>query len=223
MNRKTYPLKYILLTYRLDMLWLPLAFWGLFVIMTWMLRSEPSGYDICTAFFGAALPLIGGILSAYAVLDDPALELQFAAPRPAWIMLAERLGMILVITTICATAYQGVVATLGIDLSPLGNLPARQLAWLAPTLAAVALATAAAFAARQSMAGAVIIGLIWIFQVVMRDWFLQNRIGRYLLLFMGSNYYDHPALHGNQAALTLLALLLFAAAWDLLRRQERYI
>ena len=40
---------------------------------------------------------------------------------------------------------------------------------------------------------------------------------------MGSNYPDHPALRGNQAALMGLAVLLLAAAWAMLRRQERYI
>jgi hypothetical protein len=65
--------------------------------------------------------------------------------------------------------------------------------------------------------------MIWMMQIILRDWFLQSHWGRYLLLFMGSNYPDNPALRGNQAALAALAALLLAAAWALLRRQERYI
>ncbi len=99
MNNKTFSLRdslrYMLMTYRLDMLWLPAAFWALFLIISWMIRDTQSGFPVCVAYLGAALPLIGGILAAYAVLDDPALELQFATPRPAWLMLLERLGMIL--------------------------------------------------------------------------------------------------------------------------------
>ena len=110
-----------------------------------------------------------------------------------------------------------------IDLAPLGGLLARQMAWLAPTLAMIALGSAAAFAIRQSVAGAAAIGMVWIFEIILREWFLQDRLGRYALLIMGSNYPGHPALRGNQAALIGAAGLLLAAAWALLRRQECYI
>lgn len=223
MKHKTFTLKYMLLTYRLDMLWLPAAFWALFLIISWMIKDQPAGFPVCVAYLGNALPLVAGFLAAYAVLDDPALELQFATPRPAWVMLLERLGMILALTTICALGYQGVIAALGIDLSSLGNFAARQLAWLVPTLAMMALSSAVSFANRQAVAGASITGMVWIIQILMRGWFTQDPWGQYLLLMMGSNYPDHPVLRGNQAVLTALAVLLLAAAWALLRKQERYI
>lgn len=223
MKRITVSLKYMLKTYRLDMLWLPAAFWALFLILTWMLRDEQTGYTITVSFFGVALPLISGILAAYAVLEDPALELQFAAPRPVWAMLAERLGMILVLAAFFAFAYQGGVALLSVDLSPLGSFGARQLAWLVPTLTMMALSSVCSFALRQAVAGAALTGLIWFTQLIFRSWFLENRYGQYLLLMMGSNYPDHLALHGNQIVLAGLGLALLIAAWALLRRQERYI
>lgn len=223
MKRITISLKYMLLTCRLDMLWLPAAFWGLFVVLSWMLKNEPAGFAVCTAYFGAALPLIGGILAAYAVLDDPALELHFAAPRLAGRMLLERLGGIVVLSALCAAGYQLVLAGLGIDLEPLGDGAGRQLAWLAPTLVMVAFGSAVAFANKQSMAGAAAVGLVWVFELIWRDWFLQGDWARYVLLIMGSNYPENPALRGNQVALLGLSLLLLAAAWALLRRQERYL
>lgn len=223
MKRKTFSLQYMLLTCRLDLVWLPIAFWALFVILAWMLRDERMGFHVTAAFFGVALPLISGILAAYAVLEDPALELQFATPRPAWWMLLERLGMILVLAAGCALAYQLALAALKIDLAPLGTFWTRQLAWLAPTLAMTAFGSAAAFAGRQSLAGAAAVGMVWIFEILMREWFLQDRWARYLLLLMGSNYPDHPALRGNQASLIGHAAILLVAAWALLRRQERYI
>lgn len=223
MKPKTFSLKYMLLTYRLDMLWLPAAFWALFLIISWMIKGQQAGFPVCVAYLGNALPLVGGFLSAYAVLDDPALELQFATPRPAWMMLLERLGTILVLSGICALSYQGAVAALGIDLSSLGSFAARQLAWLAPTLAMMAFSATITFANRQAMAGAVFTGMVWIIQLMLRDWFLQSSWAQYLLLMMGSNYPSHPALRGNQAVLTLLAVLLLASAWALLRKQERYI
>ena len=222
-GRATSALHYMLLTYRLDMLWLPAAFLALFIIISWIIRGNHTGFTVCVSYLGLALPLIGGVLAAYAVLEDPALELQFATPRPAWVMLLERLGMIVIISTLCALAYQAIIAALGIDLAPLGGIFARQLAWLAPTLVMIALGCAAAFAGRQPSAGAAAVGMLWIFQLVLRGWFLEDRLGQYLLLMMGSNYPDHPALRGNQAALVGLAVLLLAACWAMLRRQERYI
>ncbi|RPJ42976.1 MAG: hypothetical protein EHM21_12150 [Chloroflexi bacterium] len=223
MKSKTFSLKYMLMTYRLDMLWLPAAFWALFLIISWMVRDSDTGFPVCVAYLGAALPLIGGILAAYAILDDPALELQFATPRPAWLMLLERLGMILVLSAICAFAYQGVLPLLSIDLAPLGSFAGRQLAWLAPTLAMIALGSAVAFANRSSTAGAAVVGLVWIFEIILRDWLLSGRVGTLLLLILGSNYPDNPALRANQATLVGIAIVLLALAWALLRRQERYI
>jgi hypothetical protein len=223
MKRGMFSLKYMLLTYKLDMVWLPAAFCALFLIIGWMTQDTPTGFTVTAAFLGAALPLIGGILAAYAVLEDPALELHFATPRPDWLLLLERLGMILVLLAIFALIYQAALAALRIDLSPLGDLPARQLVWLAPTLATIALSAAMSFANRQAVAGAAVTGMIWFMQIILRDWFLQSAWGRYLLLIMGSNYPENPALRGNQAALIALSLLLLLAAWALLRRQERYI
>jgi hypothetical protein len=223
MNQKFFSLKYMLMIYRLDMLWLPVAFWALFLIISWFTRDTRTGFTVCTAYLGAALPLIGGILAAYAVLDDPALELQFATPRPAWTTLVERLGIILVVSAICAISYQGFLDLLRIDLAPLGGYWPRQLAWLAPTLTMIALGSAVSFANRQAMAGSAVIGLIWIFEIILRDWFLQDRWARYVLLIMGSTYPDNPALRGNQVVLISLAGLLLVVAWALLRRQERYI
>ncbi len=216
-------LKYMLLTYRLDMLWLPAAFWALFVILAWMIKGEPAGFPVTVAYFGVALPLICGILAAYAVLEDPALELQFATPVPAWRMLLERLGMIVILAAACAFCFQGAIAGLGIDLSPLGGIWARQLAWLVPTLVMVALSATMAFANRQAVAGAAIVGLVWIVQLLFRELFLGSSWARYLLLLMGSNYPDNPALRTNQAVLIGLAVLLMASAWGLLRKQERYL
>jgi len=86
-----------------------------------------------------------------------------------------------------------------------------------------AFSAAVSFATRQAMTGAALTGIIWIVQVLLKDLFLQSSWAQYLLLFMGSNYPNHPALRGNQAVLASLGLLLFIAAWMLLRRQERYI
>src|SRR4029079_19208515 len=115
-------LKYAWLTYRRDSLWFPLAFLALFVVLTSILRHPAIRFSLARAYLGFIVPLIGGVLAAYAVLDDPALELRFATPVRAEQTLFARLGLILAVQAACALVFQLFVAALGIDLSPLGGL-----------------------------------------------------------------------------------------------------
>src|SRR6185295_5535283 len=68
-------LKYTWLTYRRDQLWFPLAFLAFFIVAVVVMRHPAIRFSLARAYLGFFLPLIGGILAAYAVLDDPALEL----------------------------------------------------------------------------------------------------------------------------------------------------
>jgi hypothetical protein len=218
---KRYSLRYSLLTYRLDQLWFPLAFWALFAVMTLLMRVRD--VYIARAYLGCAIPLVGGIMAAYAVLDDPALELRFATPVRSAQTLLERLGLIFLVQAACALGFQLLCLALSVDLSVLGNWFAVQLAWLVPTLALMTLGTAGSLLAAQTMTGAFLVGIAWIVELIARGWFAANRIGRYLLVFMGALMPDHPDLAANQASLLALSALLFVAAWALLHRQERYI
>jgi len=218
---KRFSLRYSLLTYRLDQLWFPLAFWALFVVMALLIREKD--LEIARAYLGCAIPLVGGIMAAYGVLDDPALELRFATPiRPAQTLL-ERLGLIFLVQAVCAFGFQVLCLALGVDFSILGNWFSVQLAWLVPTLALMALGTAGSLLAAQTITGAFLVGIAWIVELIARGWFAANRIGRYFLVFMGALMPGHPTLTANQASLLALAALLFVAAWALLHRQERYI
>src|SRR5512139_2755279 len=108
--------RYILSTYRLDQFYLPAAFWVLFAIIC-LFRMKPEYLlDMARAYLGAVVPLIGGIMAAYAILDDPALELRFAAPARAESFLLERLGLIFAVQAISALTFQAFVLALGADL-----------------------------------------------------------------------------------------------------------
>jgi hypothetical protein len=218
---RRFSLRYSLLTYRLDQLWFPAAFWALFAVIALFLPEKD--FDLARAYLGCAIPLVGGILAAYGVLDDPALELRFATPVPAAQTLLERLGLILLAQAACACGFQLLSLALGVDFSPLGNALAVQLAWLVPTLALMALATAGSLLATQPMTGAFLVGIAWLVELIARGWFALSRVGRYFLVFMGALMPEHPYLLANQASLAALAVLLFVAAWALLRRQERYL
>lgn len=218
---KRFSLRYTLLTYRSDQLWFPLSFWILFAIVA-ILRGPEYVFDTSRSYLGAVIPLIAGIMAAYAILDDPALELRFATPTRAGRFLTERLGLLLSVQVILAQAFQVFALFLGADFASLGNWWDVQLSWLIPTVSLMALGCLGSLLGAQTMAGAFLAGLVWIVELVARGWFAGNN-GKYMLVFMGALMPDHPALRANQASLSALTIAFILLAWALLKRQERYI
>jgi len=214
-------MKYTWLTYRRDQLWFPLAFLAIFIVIVLILPKPAARLSIARAYLGFIVPLIGGILAAYSVLDDPALELRFSTPVRAERTLLTRIGLILMIQAVCALVFQLFVAALGIDLSPLGNLFRVQLVWFLPALALAALGCAGALAGAQTAMGAFLAGAVWLVQLMMNSWLRLN--ARYVFLFLGVIVPGHPDLALNQIVLFLGSLALLLVSWALLRRQERYL
>jgi hypothetical protein len=217
-------LLYHLRIYRREHLALPTGLWMLFALMVAFMHGDGGRmFDVADAFLGFVLPLMAGILAASAIVDDTALELQLAAPRAPWRILVERLTTLLGIVALAAVAYQLYLAAMGVDLSPLGNPAARQLGWLVPSLALMGLASLAALALVQGTGGALLVGLVWLLQILGRKWFVGSPWARYLFLFMRARYAGHPALAANELCLLGLALALVVAAGWLLRKTERYL
>jgi hypothetical protein len=219
---KRFSLRYLLLTSRFDQLWFPLAFWVLFIVIG-IIRGQEYILDTSRSYLGAVIPLIGGILAAYAVLDDPSLELRFATPIPAARTLLERLVPIFLIQVCSAFTFQVFARILKVDFSMFGNWAEVQLIWLVPTFSLMALGCLSAIAAAQTTTGALLVGMVWIVELVARGWFAGNKIGQYFLVFMSPLMPDHPALRANQLALVILSIALFLLGWKLLYRQERFI
>ncbi len=217
------PLHYQLFSFRSDQLWLPGALWALFAIVTAIMHGSPSYFSIATAYMGFVLPLIGGILGAYAILEDFALELQMTTPRPAWTLLVERLGIIFAIQSLGALSFQVYLAAIGLDLAPLGNLLARQAIWVVPSLACITLGSALSFVFAQSLPAAMVTALLWLTQLLLRDGFQADPIGRFIFLFLGVRDPHNPDLLGNQLCLTGLSILFFMIAWTFFKYQERYL
>jgi hypothetical protein len=215
-------LHYILLTSRFEQVWFPLSFWMLFIIIG-LLRGPEYILDTSRAYLGATIPLIGGIMAAYAVLDDPALELRFATPIPAAQTLLERLAPTFAIQVLCALTYQGFALLLGVDFALVGGWGNVQLAWLVPTLALMAFGCLAAFLSAQTTIGAALTGMVWLVQLVARGWFAANKVGQYFLVFMSPLIPEHPALRANQIMLVGMSLIFLLASWMLFRKQERYL
>src|SRR5512138_53936 len=209
---KRFSLRYTLLTSRFDQLWLPLAFWVLFVIIG-LIRGSQYMTDTTRSYLGAVIPLIGGIMAAYAVLDDPALELRFATPTSAIQTLFERLSPAFVIQGLCAIIFQVYALVLCVDFAPLyGNWFNVQLIWLIPTLSLMALGCLSAIAAAQTTTGALLAGMVWLVELVARGWFAYN-FGKYFLIFMGPLMPDHPDLFANYISLSALTGVFLFLAW----------
>ena len=219
---KRFSLKYTLLTYRLDQLWFPLAFWALFVILTLLLNDQELNFNIARAYIGVAVPLLGGFMAAYAILDDPAIELRFATPIRAAQILFERTIIIFIIQTVCALAFILFALLIGVDFAPLGNTLKLHLAWIVPTVAMIALGTFGAILGAQTMIGSFLVGLVWIIEVIIRDGMAVNN-WKYAYIFMGILAPEHPDLIGNQLALFALSTAFLFFTWLLLHKQERYI
>ncbi len=219
---KRFSLKYPLLTYRLDQLWFPLAFWAFFVILTLLLSNEEQDFNIARAYIGVAVPLIGGIMAAYAILDDPAIELRFATPIRAAQILFERTILIFIIQTVSALAFIVFALLIGVDFASLGNALNLHLAWIVPTITMIALGTFGAILGAQTMIGSFLVGLVWIIEVIIRDGMAVNN-WKYAYMFMGILAPEHPDLVGNQVALFALSAAFLFFTWLLLHKQERYI
>jgi hypothetical protein len=219
---KRFSLKYTLLTYRLDQLWFPLAFWAFFVILTLLLKEQVDDFNIARAYIGAAIPLIGGFMAAYAILDDPAIELRFAMPIRAAQILFERTILIFVIQTVSALAFILFALLIGVDFAPLGSTLNLHFAWIVPTVVMIALGTFGAILGAQTMIGSFLVGLVWIIEIIIRDGMAVNN-WKYAYIFMGILAPEHPDLASNQIALFAASAILLFFTWLLLHRQERYI
>lgn len=213
--------KYAWLTYRRDQLWFPLAFLALFIIIVLIMRHPAVRFTLARAYLGFIVPLVGGILAAYSVLDDPALELRFSTPVRAEQTLLARLGLILTVQAACALVFQLFVSALGVDLSPLGAVVRVQLVWFLPTLSLAALGCTGALAGAQTAMGAFLAGAAWLIQLLMNSWLKVN--ARSVFLFLGVLVPDAPDLALNQCVLFAGSMSLLLVSWALLRRQERYL
>ncbi len=214
-------LKYSWLTYRRDPLWFPLAFLAFFVFLTLILGRPAVRFSLARGYLGFIVPLVGGILAAYAVLDDPALELRFSTPSSAAETLFNRVGLILLMETVSALFFQLVLFALRVDLSPLGGFISVQWIWFLPTLVLVALGCAGSLAGAQNVVGASLVGMVWLVELMMKGWFQAN--ARYAFLFLGV-FLPHPSdLALQQSVLFGASLVLLFFSWVLLHRQERFI
>jgi hypothetical protein len=202
--------------------WLPPAFAGLFLLITGLVGPAQE-VTVGRSFLGYVLPLLTGGLSAYAILADSALELQFATKRSAARMIAERLGVIVGITVLIGLLYQLGLSALGVSLSSWGGIFQRQLVWLIPCFTTLTLGSIAALLGRNAHTGFALVGGLWILQLVARGWFANDPIFRNIFLFYAAMDPTGGPRLLNQVVLSTLSLIFLVISHGLLKKQERYL
>ena len=221
-SRKNQKFRYTFQAFQKDQFWLPAAIMALFMIVA-IFIDDTNRFNTFRAFLGFTLPLISGGLSAYAFLEDTALELQFTTSRSAWKMIFERLSVIALVVALTALVFQAYAPLIGVDLSPLGGLLARQLIWAAPCLAMLAFGASVSLLARSSPGGFAFVGGFWTLQLFMRGWFADSPVLRNILLFYSAMDPSTRAAAVNQLSLVWIFVLLLLATHNLLKKTERYI
>ncbi|MGI5836201.1 MAG: hypothetical protein ACOX87_06885 [Chloroflexota bacterium] len=169
------------------------------------------------------LPLMAAILSASAVLDDPAIELQLAAPRRPWRIFLERLALLLCIVAVGAFSYQLFLAAVGVEIDYPHGLAVLQLAWLVPSLALMGFSSLVAMGFAAATPATLLVGIVWIMQALIGGHFANNDWARYLYLFMAARRPEHPHLPANLLCLAILGCLFLLLAARLLEREEPYL
>jgi len=212
-----------LLIYRREQLWLPAGLWALFALLMAFFAEDWRAIEVAGGFLSIVLPLVGGLLVASTVVDDAALELHLTSPRPPWRLLVERSALVLGIVAASALAFQAYLLVMRVDLGHLGDPLGRQLAWLVPTVALMSLTNVVALAAAQATVGVLLGGVVWLFQLICRDWFATNPWAVYAFLFLGGLGPHDDHLFANRVCLLALAAVFTIAGAQLLRREERYL
>jgi hypothetical protein len=220
---ETRTFSYRLKTLRLDQVWLPFSFMALFMIIGIVCDDGQKYYDLTRIYLSTVMPLVAGILAAYALLDDPTLELKFAAPLSMTQLLLGRLGLILAIQLATAAGMEVFAVLAQVDLTVFGNFWQLQLVWLVPCLTAMTFGSFMALLGAAPMSGAITVGLVWIVQAILHSFFAGDRIAKYFFLFMGGLDPANSSLFWNRVTLVGLALAFLLAGLMLLRRQERYL
>jgi hypothetical protein len=213
--------RYAWLTLRRELRWFPVAFLAVFVLILWMMRAPNVRLAIARAYLGFLVPLLLGIMAAYSVLDDPAIELRFATRVRPVETLTTRLGLIAGIQIACAIAFQVAAVAMGVDFTPLGDVFRVQAAWCVPAVSLAAVGTTGALLGAQCATGAFVAAAVWLIQLLMKSWMLANASTIYL--FMGILEPKHPDLVRGQLVQCAGASALLLVSWRLLHRQERYL
>lgn len=215
--------RYFFQPHQTGSLWLPISVLCLFIIVVGFFGTNLKAVEVSAAYTGVVLPLIGGILGAFATLDDSILELKFASPLSTFFLLISQFIAIVAVLALCSLIYQMFALAIHLDMNEFGNLWQRQFSWIIPSLALTSLGFLGAYWSANANSAAMIVGMIWIIQVIAREWFIMTPPVKYVFLFTGALYPHALSRAGSQLSLLGLSAIFLVIAWLILKKQERFI
>lgn len=139
--------------------WMPiLGLLGMVILAAFVTARDPIAQLIGFSAVAAAGACVSGIQAAFAFApnDEPALELLLSAPRPLWILICERLALVLLLNV--ALAVVGAVMFVGI--TGMSDVGAQLVRWFAPCIAMMGFGFFIGMVTRRSNYGALCVILI---------------------------------------------------------------
>jgi hypothetical protein len=171
------------------------------------------------------LPPVAGLLAAYLVTGNPAIELHLTLPRSYAALMWLRLLLLTLWCTLAAVVTSASISAAGYWIAPQTE-PRRQLIWAAPMLWFIACGALLSLLLRSRVASSAVLGMVWVGELFLRAYFLQNAALQKVYLFLtletipGSSAPASAYWLANRLTLLAMAALFLAVVALLLPRGE---
>lgn len=195
---------------------------GAILLLGWISTADERDPLVFTVVVEGLLALAAGMLVAYQLAVEPALEVQLSAPRPYRATLLMRLVVVVTLAALLGVGASLLAVTLG-KWQPEVGIVVGQLLWLAPVAlfsfgaAAVALLTAS----RTIALG--VVGGTWLFAQIAFAWWLSHEPTRSIYPFASTHGIPSAEWVSNRLFVLAAAFVVgaIAAAWA--NRTERLL
>lgn len=164
-------------------------------------------------------PLVAGTVAATVVASDPGVEWQLTMPTPYRVTVFRRLAIVLVWSALMAFGDVAVLRIIGRWIVPKPFI-VSQLMWLAPMLSFAALGALLALLVRNRSASAGLVGGIWIIEILLHGYLLDQGWARPWFAFATTWGAGEPFWLSNRLTLIGLACVLFIGVAALLEHRE---
>lgn len=165
------------------------------------------------------IPPVAGLAAAQLIAHDPAKELHLAVVRPYRRTLLLRLALF-GLWTLLVTAAVCMAASRTCYWLVTRQVPQDQLTWLAPVVWCIGLGAALALALRSTVASSAILGMLWLGELLLRDYFLGNAVLQKMFLFLTIVEPQAAYWLANRLTLVGMGLVLLVGTALLLRNNE---
>jgi len=171
------------------------------------------------------LPPVAGLLAAYLVTGNPALELHLTLPRSYAALTWLRLLLLTLWCALAAAVTSAAISSAGYWIAPQAE-PRRQLIWAAPMLWFIATGALLSLLLRSRVASSAVLGMVWLGELFLRAYFLQKAALQKVYLFLtletvpGASAPASAYWLTNRLALLATAALFLVGVAYLLRRGE---